>query len=59
MLRDQPDFERELCKVPDLLVELTRSALSREEHRRDHARYVVLDSPNTSGHRGEKRRRGN
>ncbi|ELR10972.1 BTB/POZ domain containing protein [Acanthamoeba castellanii str. Neff] len=57
MLREQPEFEKELCKVPELLVELTRSALSREEPRR----YVVLEtsigSPSTG--RGEKRRRGN
>jgi hypothetical protein len=57
MLREQPEFEKELCKVPELLVELTRSALSREEPRR----FVVLDtsmgSPSTG--RGEKRRRGN
>lgn len=60
MLREQPDFEKELRKVPDLLLELTRSALSKEEHHRDIARYVVLDSsPANSNGRGDKRRRGN
>jgi len=57
MLREQPEFEKELCKVPELLVELTRSALSREEPRR----FVVLDTSmgSPSSGRGEKRRRGN
>jgi hypothetical protein len=57
MLREQPEFEKELCKVPELLVELTRSALSREEPRR----FVVLDTlmGSPSSGRGEKRRRGN
>lgn len=61
MLTEQPEFERELCKVPELLVELTRSALSRDEHRQDFARYVVLESTpdSSSSNRGDKRRRAN